>query len=332
MIASLLFTSFAASKFKSDVKRWRLLADVMVDIGLTLECAAVQVPSSFFIPMISLGNVCKAICGVAAGACGGAINLYWAKGSDISDINAKFGAQNTVSGGIGLVVAALFARSVSDLDLRHLWALYGALTLIHIFANMRCMRLIAFDSFNTIRLRMVVRDFLSSPTNLSADSPDKIARREPLFFLPTRLSLTSRVPIRFGVSFNEFSSATDFSEEDLQSMLEGRPFYLVGIGSVRFGQYPKVYVVLSGDASGRAQLKAYFHALLLARVLGQAGVATRMMSTESRRLVERGVQQQLNQAWGSFQIECRRAGWDLDTSELRSNGFEIDQLEESRDE
>lgn len=34
------------------------------------------------------------MCGVAAGACGGAIELYWAdKGSDISDINAKFRAQ-----------------------------------------------------------------------------------------------------------------------------------------------------------------------------------------------------------------------------------------------
>ena len=39
--------------------------------------------------------MCKAICGVAAGATGGAINLYWASGggSDISDVNAKFGAQ-----------------------------------------------------------------------------------------------------------------------------------------------------------------------------------------------------------------------------------------------
>lgn len=41
----------------------------------------------------AVGNMCKAICGVAAGACGGAINLHWAKGSDISDIQAKFGAQ-----------------------------------------------------------------------------------------------------------------------------------------------------------------------------------------------------------------------------------------------
>ena len=34
------------------------------------------------------------MCGVAAGACGGAIDLYWATGtSDISEINAKFAAQ-----------------------------------------------------------------------------------------------------------------------------------------------------------------------------------------------------------------------------------------------
>lgn len=39
--------------------------------------------------------MCKALCGVAAGSCGGAISLYWAEETktDISDINAKFGAQ-----------------------------------------------------------------------------------------------------------------------------------------------------------------------------------------------------------------------------------------------
>ena len=47
--------------------------------------------------MLGLGNMCKAMCGVAAGACGGVINLHWAKGSDISDINAKFGAQVRIS-------------------------------------------------------------------------------------------------------------------------------------------------------------------------------------------------------------------------------------------
>ena len=85
MIATLLFTSAASSRFRSDVKRWRLVADLAVDLGITLEVAAVSLPTSFFLPMICLGNMCKAICGVAAGACGGSINLHWAQGSDVRE-------------------------------------------------------------------------------------------------------------------------------------------------------------------------------------------------------------------------------------------------------
>ena len=51
MAATLLFTASAASRFQSDVKRWRLFADIMVDIGITLEVAAAQVPQRFFLPV-----------------------------------------------------------------------------------------------------------------------------------------------------------------------------------------------------------------------------------------------------------------------------------------
>lgn len=52
MAATLMFTSVASSRFKTDVKRWRLFADVMVDLGITLEVAATLVPRQFFLPMI----------------------------------------------------------------------------------------------------------------------------------------------------------------------------------------------------------------------------------------------------------------------------------------
>ena len=93
MASTLLFTAASSSRFRHDVKKWRLFADIINDVGITLEVAATLVSQHLFLPMICAGNMCKAICGVAAGACGGAINLYWATGSDISDINAKFGAQ-----------------------------------------------------------------------------------------------------------------------------------------------------------------------------------------------------------------------------------------------
>lgn len=53
MAANLLFTWVAASRFKSDIKRWRLFADIMVDLGITLEVAATNLPPALFLPMIS---------------------------------------------------------------------------------------------------------------------------------------------------------------------------------------------------------------------------------------------------------------------------------------
>lgn len=52
MAANLLFTSVASSSFSTDGKRWRLFADIMVDIGITLEVCATVVPAQFFLPMI----------------------------------------------------------------------------------------------------------------------------------------------------------------------------------------------------------------------------------------------------------------------------------------
>lgn len=52
MAATLLFTSAASSRFSADIKRWRLFADIMVDIGITLEVAATLVPAYLFLPMI----------------------------------------------------------------------------------------------------------------------------------------------------------------------------------------------------------------------------------------------------------------------------------------
>ena len=227
MAATLLFTSIASSRFRTDVKRWRLFADIMVDIGITLEVLSTSsfVPHSLFLPLISLGTCCKAICGVAAGSCGGAINLHWARGSDISDINAKFGAQHTVTGAIGLLFSAYFAKSVAHVKQIHLWTLYTALTLLHLFANTRCMRLLAFDSLNTVRMNLILREFFdhrerklesdaaTTITNQSTDNsyslstPSVIAMREPLLFgmpLATSGLLSKNVAIYFGDSFANY--------------------------------------------------------------------------------------------------------------------------------
>jgi hypothetical protein len=341
MAATLLFTSAASSRFRADVKRWRLFADLMVDLGITLEVTAVLLPRSFFLPMICIGNMCKAICGVAAGACGGSINLHWSKGSDISDINAKFGAQHTVTGAMGLIFAALFARSVDHVKSVHLWTLYSSLTLLHIYANMQCMRLIAFDSCNTIRMDLLLDEFFPLwETNASTETsdstlpelsnPSNVAKLEPLFFrLPTRHRKVSNiVPIHFGGSFNDYweRAGKSVSQFDYElDLLNHRDKYIVSSGWASNRRRLCVVVSLLSHVTPLQEAKGYFHANLLARLLRRRIETSNSNAIDdaSRLDAEAEAQKKLEVAWDQFQRSCKSAGWDLSKTELRTRGYEL---------
>lgn len=320
MFASLAFTATAAPLFRADVKRWRLFADIILDVGITLECAAVHFPPAFFLPLISVGNMCKAMCGVAAGACSGPINLHWARGSDISDISAKFGAQNTVTGSVGIVFAALFARSVSTLPLRPLWILYGLLTAIHIVANRRCMRLISFDSFNTVRMDMVISQFLKEYESTKDEppvtvSPQEAARREALLFT-TALPDRPVHPIHLGVSFHEFVDHTrEHSRESPGLLLGMENEYWIAVG--KRSKNPQILVALPENTSAAVTAKAYFHARLLDDIL------VKNPSSQSIEEAEAMASTRVNEAWKAFRTQCSKSGWNFGETELSTKGYEV---------
>ncbi|KAG7338323.1 Vitamin B6 photo-protection and homoeostasis domain containing protein [Nitzschia inconspicua] len=349
MAATLLFTYAASSRFRSDCKRWRIFADMSVDIGITLEVAATLLPSAFFLPMICLGNVFKAMCGVAAGACGGSINLHWANGSDISDINAKFGAQHTVTAALGLVFAGVFAQSVNRVSSRNLWTLYFFLTFIHIFANLRCMRLISFDYLNTIRMDMVLDKFFDNNGNINSTtilSPQLISQNEPLWFLlPTIKRLLCRPSppncrIHLGVSFNEFSRLVTVGKAEgrEESLINGvnvtsstaKDGYLISVGN-NSGKHltSDIVVCFLSNITPIQETKAYFHAKLLCRRLSDVGQCDSNKEIDEIVVQEisKETEQNLETDWSDFTTLCKNAGWDLSRSELDTQGYEIQVVE-----
>eukprot|EP00533_Pseudo-nitzschia_delicatissima_P013495 CAMPEP_0197264110 /NCGR_PEP_ID=MMETSP1432-20130617/1600_1 /TAXON_ID=44447 /ORGANISM="Pseudo-nitzschia delicatissima, Strain UNC1205" /LENGTH=515 /DNA_ID=CAMNT_0042728723 /DNA_START=59 /DNA_END=1606 /DNA_ORIENTATION=- len=348
MAANLLFTYAASSRFRSDIKRWRLFADMSVDIGITLEVTAILLPKSFFLPCICLGNMFKALCGVAAGASGGSINLYWAKGSDISDINAKFGAQNTVSGAIGLVCAGLFAKSVNEVAPQSLWLMYIFLTVLHLYANVKCMRMISFDYVNTIRLDMILRDYVrkGDDTSIQMSTPQEIAKTEPLWFL--RIPAFRRIfaqrktapAIHFGIAYDEFCKRSGKPMEDLKSeIVKAKPLangksrsegkdkfdtiddrYIISTGKTEKSK-PCVVVSFLSDVSPEQQTKAYVHARLLANALQKEGSTP--VDYERQLEIEAEAKSRFAAMWGEFLKSCTGGGWDLSRSELRTRGYEV---------
>jgi hypothetical protein len=285
--------------------------------------------------------MCKAICGVAAGAVGGVFNLHWAQGSDIADIQAKFGAQHTVTGSLGLLFAYKFVQSVSSVDPTRLWSLYATLTVLHLYANMQCMKIIAFDYLNTTRMKILVKQFLEqwngnnggggrgdhhkkrataaeSSSSLSLMPPNVLARKEPLFFIPgaARRGPTS-CKILFGDSFEKHRSSSSNNnngdEEEQKDQYLGSlseslqdQKYLISHKNKRV-----VVVSLAADATPRDKSKAYLHAVLLGRAL-QDFAEPELVTTV-----------QLKNAWPAFEKACQQVGWDLDKTELSTRGYEL---------
>ena len=67
MFGGMLFAWWHSARFQTNVKFWRLFADVINDVGLTLELLSPTFPQHF-LAIACVGSVCRAMCGIAAGA------------------------------------------------------------------------------------------------------------------------------------------------------------------------------------------------------------------------------------------------------------------------
>mmetsp|Transcript_1637 Transcript_1637/g.3254 ORF Transcript_1637/g.3254 Transcript_1637/m.3254 type:complete len:502 (+) Transcript_1637:82-1587(+) len=349
MVASLLFTSYAAHSFRRNVKRWKYFADVMVDIGITLEIIAPSVLSypmlsGYFLPLLCLGNVCKALCGVAAGACGGALQMHWAvkvMGTEegISEVAAKNGAQRTLMGGVGLVLAAVVASWVGDV--RNAIGLYCALTLVHLVANYRGLKLIELDWLNGWRMHLVVEEFLArvngntDKQSVRVSNPMEASKREPLLFLPELRSMkrqSTKFPILMGVSFNKLVQlAGRPSSSFLQSNLvekRGRPKdnYILSVGHTASGKLSKarqcILVAFFSDSSNSDRAKAYLHGCLVRRALTSQSSDSRT-DIETIQKAEETAKNEIEKLWPIFEKSVTSAGWKLDKTECSTEGYEI---------
>ena len=110
MVGGLIFASRFGTRLNQNVKSWRLWADMINNVGMTLEIIAPAYPR-IFIPMICLAALCRSLCGISAGAANAVISSHWGKrNSNIADVQAKNGNQATVVNLSCLALALLFGK------------------------------------------------------------------------------------------------------------------------------------------------------------------------------------------------------------------------------
>jgi hypothetical protein len=180
MLGGLIFASWRGTGFDKDVKIWRLFADGINDVGLTLDLLAPLFGPEYFIYVVSLACVFKSMCGVAAGATKASLTAHFALDGNMADVQCKEGSQETAVTLIGLVFGAYFAKLANGSN-ECIWVAFFLLTALHFYANYEGVRCLRLPTLNMTRASILVARFYDEESM----AIDAIAAAEPVLFVPS---------------------------------------------------------------------------------------------------------------------------------------------------
>ena len=205
MIGSLTLAYYASSSFEAYTKEWRLLADVLNNIGLTFDllCSLAPELSQWFLVASSIS---KASCGLVAGATKARISAHFAREGHLADVNAKESTQEIAVALLGMILGVMFAKFIGDDDLS-IWGWFLMLSAVHMYCNYRLTKMLVFDTLNPQRIYLLtslLSDAKKQPSPAEYEfSPSKIASRESLV-IPVYLAI---VGPKLGGSLQEVEQA-----------------------------------------------------------------------------------------------------------------------------
>ncbi|XP_027167208.1 protein root UVB sensitive 2, chloroplastic [Coffea eugenioides] len=176
-----LICSNLGARMDSEPKRWRILADVLYDLGTGFEVLSPLCPQ-LFLEMASLGNFAKGMAVVAARATRLPIYSSFAKEGNLSDLFAKGEAISTLFNVLGIGAGIQLASTVCS-TMQGKLLVGPVLSVIHIYSVCEEMRAAPVNTLNPQRTAMLVADFVKTG---KISSPADLRYREDLLF-PGRL-------------------------------------------------------------------------------------------------------------------------------------------------
>ena len=110
-LGGILFAGKYGKSFDEDVKKWRFMCMLLMNVAIIIEMVTLRFPGAF-IYLASLANIFKNVTFLCASATRANINLRFAKKNNIGDIAGKAVTQFTTASllgiGVGLVVSKAF--------------------------------------------------------------------------------------------------------------------------------------------------------------------------------------------------------------------------------
>ena len=176
MIGSLAFAYCYADTFEVYIKEWRYLADILNNVGLTLDLISSAFPRWYFM-LTSISTLCKACCGLIAGATKARISAHFAMPGHLADVTAKESTQETAVALVGLLLGMVLAQWIGNDD-RTIWITFTVLLLVHQYSNYHLVKVLVFSNMNPQRCYLLASNYITGQeVNNMATSPVATKRK-----------------------------------------------------------------------------------------------------------------------------------------------------------
>ena len=183
LLGGVLFSWNFGKAFGTDTKQWRLFADCMNDIALTLELTTPSIApllsnylnikngtSIIFLIMICVRSIFKSFCGMSEGATTVAICKYFGLKDTETDVLSKENFQKTFVTLMGIILRLLFTytlRGEYEKDNNNnnkfksvitIW--FGLIILIHTISNLYAVKSLNLRTLNRERAIILISNYM----------------------------------------------------------------------------------------------------------------------------------------------------------------------------
>ncbi|VDL43562.1 unnamed protein product [Hymenolepis diminuta] len=265
MVGRIVFAGRQGTSLDSQCKQWRIFADVLNDVAFFIELLSLHVPSLFTL-IVCMSGVMRALVGMIGGATRAAITQHQALESNMADVAAKDGSQETLSNLLALFLNLILVSVVTG-NLALIWLLFIILGPIHIYANWRAVRCLELTTFNRVRFNILVQDWLSRLDKKSDQVPRLLSVQEVNYLEPIISFFTQRRTIRLGCSFDSLLKAIRYCKPLPLMGVFSKERYILYCPEWKNSGYKRqhltIYICIHSDATTEDIFKAMFHAEII---------------------------------------------------------------------
>ncbi|KAG9190645.1 hypothetical protein G6011_08733 [Alternaria panax] len=330
-IATILFAHRLGTALEPECKMFRLAADLFNDTAMVLDCLSPAFPKPIRVAVLSFSSCLRALCGVCAGSAKASLSAHFARKGNLGEVNAKDSSQETVVSLLGMLTGSLVVSHMTSPFAT--WTTLVFLLAVHLATNYAAVKAVSMNSLSRQRANILFSNIFQHGVVLS---PSEVSKRERIFHRGDVLRWSDDEMLghcKIGASLQDLLGrigeqntqtgslalcAIQISE--LLTIFTGEAYMTCPAASA-----VDVSIVLKAGCGPNDQLKAWAHALLLAKRArdgrGHAGNKPNTASAPPKDRLIAELRQTLEDVRAMFDKygdEMRGKGWDLDVAAMET--------------